>query len=287
MKTNPNKFDIKEWKNINIEDVFTFLDVGEKMFNTGTCYYTAFHEHKEQLIKLIVLQIMLRCEGKRCEYLETLFKNIKPQDSIISFNWDTLADITLAYLNNSQYINYLKIMSDTSIENKNYKNLGILLKLHGSINWGICKNIKCIEYNKIALVFSSVPDSSTHLPISYMSKCEKCNKEFKPFIIPPTSNKMIIHKNSFIHKLWLIAKDKLLTTSKIVFVGYSFPVTDFYTEWLFRQVHFLTGEKHEIVVVNPEFKKRNSEVSKRYKGIFKGHKIVTFNTLKEYVNSLL
>jgi hypothetical protein len=50
--------------------------------------------------------------------------------------------------------------------------------------------------------------------------------------------------------------DEISYAKRIIFIGYSFPPTDFYSQWLFRQVYFLQKHRPEIVVVNPEMKKQ-------------------------------
>jgi len=282
MKRNTEDFDIRDWQNINIEDVFTFLDVGERMLRKGTNFYTAFQKSKDYLEDFIALMILTRCMGQRCEYLEKIFRKLTSADTIISFNWDTLADSTLDFLGNAQFTNYLKLLSEKTIKISEYKKSGLFLKLHGSVNWFFCNNKSCSAYSKIRLPTTK----NQHLPynpiVGQSGKCEKCKEELKFFLVPPVSNKAIIHRNSFLHALWLIAREKLAYTDKIVFIGYSFPSTDFYTEWLFRQINFLVGGKPEITVVNPKVKSRNSQLMKRYKTIFRGHKLQTFSTLKEY-----
>jgi len=282
MKRNIEAFDIKDWQNINIEDVFTFLDVGERMFAKGTNYYKAFQQSKSHLEDFIAHMILVRCEGQRCEHLEKVFRKMNLADTIITFNWDTLADTTLDYLQNVQFENYLKLMSGDSIKISEYKEAGLLLKLHGSVNWFFCENRKCPDYKKIRLPITK----NLHLPYNPITgssgKCKTCKNDLRFFVVPPVSNKEIIHQNSYLHKLWLIAREKLAYIYKIVFIGYSFPSTDFYTEWLFRQINFLVGGKPEIIVVNPEVNNRNSPVMKRYKAIFRDHKFQKFSSLKEY-----
>ncbi|MCI0329528.1 MAG: hypothetical protein L0196_01040 [candidate division Zixibacteria bacterium] len=95
------------------------------------------------------------------------------------------------------------------------------------------------------------------------------------------SNKLI-EQNTFLHKLWLIAREKLPYAKRIVFIGYSFSPIDFYAEWLFRQLRFSTHDMPEIIVVNPEMFKKGSPVSKRYKTIFKDFKLVKYRTLADF-----
>jgi len=115
-----------------------------------------------------------------------------------------------------------------------------------------------------------------------MYKCPKCgNKHGGPFIVPPSSQKFI-HRGSFLQKLWLIARDKLPLCRRLIFVGYSFPATDFYSEWLFRQIYFVDGQQPEIIVVNPEIMKKKSQVSHRYERLFRGCKIHRFATMQSF-----
>lgn len=89
----------------------------------------------------------------------------------------------------------------------------------------------------------------------------------------------MIHKNSFLKNQWLIAREKLIDVTELIFIGYSFPPTDYYSEWLFRQLNFRAKKKKvKIVVVNPEYEKANSLVRKRYSTIFRGHEIEHFMT---------
>jgi len=162
-----------------------------------------------------------------------------------------------------------------------FKNKGILLKLHGSFNWLVCKNRKCEMYNKI-----KPPFQARRYKLLRLRECWSCsccgNNKLEPQIVPPVSNKLI-HKNSFLKNQWLLAREKLLEVDELVFIGYSFPPTDFYTEWLFRQLNFFEEPKKlNIVVVNPEYGKRNSLVTKRYNRIFKSHDIKSYKTLKDY-----
>jgi hypothetical protein len=93
----------------------------------------------------------------------------------------------------------------------------------------------------------------------------------------------MIHKNSFLKNQWLIAREKLLDINELVFIGYSFPPADYYSEWLFRQLNFIEKRQNILItVVNPEYGRRGSSVTKRYKTIFKDYKIESYKTLKEY-----
>lgn len=275
---------IQDLKNINVEDVLTFLDIGEQMYKKGTHYQIAFSKAKEALINFIVFILWKKSKSQYCEYLSEIFSKLTPVDNIVSFNWDTIADFTLARLQNEQYKNYLSIMNDNNLSVEKYVDKGLFLKLHGSINWAVCKNRKCRFYEQARLPFKN-----TTLPDYYLTNGSKCcgcgHDRISVGIVPPLSNKLI-HKDQFLHKLWLIAREKLPNVGKIVFVGYSFPQTDFYSEWLFRQLYFVTSTPPEIVIINPEMQNCNSVIYKRYHNIFKGFKTKTYDTLNNYARAV-
>jgi len=92
----------------------------------------------------------------------------------------------------------------------------------------------------------------------------------------------MIHRDTVLHKLWILAREQLPNWRRIIIIGYSFPVTDFYSEWLFRQIQFMEGGRPEIIVVNPADTKKSSSVAERYEKIFKGCKIRKFSSLEQF-----
>ena len=284
-------FDPSEWENINIEEVFTFFDIGENMYEEDSGYYRSFKAAKETLKETIFHQIFFRTRGQRCLLLEELFKNLSPDDDIISFNWDTLAEATLEHLDKVHFENYKKLFQTpiNSIEDFTTSG-GVLLKLHGSINWSVCKNENCEKFDEIQFLPLEKDKKITNTSFEVIEQCKYCGKRLNPYIIPPTSNKINIHKETFINKIWLIARDILRYVEEIIFIGYSFPPTDYYSQWLFRQINYLYNEEDEsfpttkITIVNPEMADKSSDTYKRYKRLFNGHEIKTFKTLETYVN---
>ena len=142
-----------EWKGVNIEELMTFFEVGEKMYPEGSGYQTLFREAQEGLLSYMYPLIPFRYEGQHCEYLLKVFLKLDKKDSILSYNWDTIAENTLAVLNAEQLKNYARILRDDDITTNAYSNKGILLKLHGSFNWLKCKNPNCKDYDEIRVPF--------------------------------------------------------------------------------------------------------------------------------------
>src|SRR5258708_7087412 len=97
---------------------------------------------------------------------------------------------------------------------QDYRNRGVFLKLHGSLNWLVCPNPKCRQHGTARLAV----EGKKLLRLGEMHKCPNCgNERREPFIVPPTSNK-VIRPRSILHKLWLIAPQKLGRCRRIVFV---------------------------------------------------------------------
>jgi hypothetical protein len=282
MEKNAEAFEPEEWKDVDIEEVLTFLDVGSRMYFPGSRYRRVFSIARRSLIDFIRLNIMVRCDSQHCEHLRDILCRLKPEDSVISFNYDTLADVTLEHFKFAQYKAYCELLSGQRPKIRAYRGRGVLLKLHGSGNWVACSNRECEQYSVPHIPF---PKRSNRLPRigdSGFGKCVFCGTEGPEAVIVPPVTEKLLNRNAFLRSLWLIARDKIASAERIVFIGYSFPIGDVYSEWLFRQIHFLEGEKPELVVVNPEIYKPRSSVSQRYRTIFKGCEIVRCPSLAEY-----
>jgi hypothetical protein len=278
MKRNRKHFATAEWNRVNIEDVFTFLHIGERMHPRGTHYQRGFAIARRELQEFVTMMLTIKSEGMHCEHLMNILGALHPEDSIFSFNWDTIADFTLQRLQSRQYAAYLDLMSAPSLRPTAFTHRGVLLKLHGSLNWLVCQEPQCSLHNTVRLA----QRDKALLRFSDMRKCPACgNESGQPFIVPPTSQKFI-SRGTFLHKLWLIAREQLQYCGRLLFVGYSFPVTDFYSDWLFRQIHFLESHRPDIIVVDPEMMKKRSQLKDRYRSIFRGCKINGFPSLEVF-----
>jgi NAD-dependent SIR2 family protein deacetylase len=278
-------FDPEQWRGLNIEEVFTFLDTGEQMYRRGTDYRKAFTLMKDYLQDFISVMLSMRSDGQHCERLIEVFARLSPEDDILSFNWDTIADRTLETLGISQFAAYKELLQVDRIKLAQFRNTGVLLKLHGSLNWTECSNRKCAVFGR------------PHMPLlkdgqlprwtdKAFEACEYCGaKKPRKAIIPPISNKLV-HRKEYFHQLWMLAREKIARTNRIILIGYSFPVTDFLSEWLFRQIHLLLAPKPSIVVVNPEAVKLRSQTRMRYQSVFRGCKIEYHSDFESYVNAL-
>lgn len=280
-------WDKDAWDGVNIEDVFSFFDIGEKMYSHNTRYHKVFVQAKKELRKFIGFIILSKTAGQSCLYLEKLFSNIDDKDLIITFNWDTIIDVTLEHINNTHYKMYRELFNEDHLSLRDFYNKGKYLKLHGSVNWAYCYNRDCIVNRKLQLLTGKDGTLQSY-SLSESDRCPICGKRIAMVIVPPTSNKITIHRDSFIHKQWLAVREGLRYCGKLVFIGYSFPPADSHAEWLFRQINFLINTdksfvEKEIVVVNPAYSDKSSMEYIRYNQIFRTHRINHYNNLAEYL----
>ena len=132
-----------------------------------------------------------------------------------------------------------------------------LLKMHGSSNWLICSDCKDRIYirsplkAKVWLIANEI--------------CPRCNQvSMVPYIIPPTWNKGI--EGGFVHPVWERALQELTTAGRLFIVGYSFPETDQFFEYMLGLALSTNKALTEIYVVNS-----SEKVQEKFKEFFNPH----------------
>lgn len=149
--------------------------------------------------------------------------------SIITFNYDLGLDYSL----------YRRgILPDYGLNDIKLRGESITyLKLHGSLNWGRCSNCKeIVPYRQFQYTRHKVRTDYNTIPvISKLKKltCRSCGEplEEDPFIVPPTWNKTAYHEQ--IDEIWKRAAHELKNAENIFVLGYSFPSTDSFFQYLF------------------------------------------------------
>lgn len=167
----------------------------------------------------------------------------------------------------------------------------VLLKLHGSLNWGTRTvphpdGTQPVEVNAMSALRGLIPDdvpiaesaleASHILPVggSVMAAGAPGNPNyfFEPLIIPPLANKSDWYSHPFIQNVWYHAYWALAGARRIFVVGYSLPPSDFETINLFREALGSTFDietKPVILLINPD-----DDVISRFKSLFAGSQIL-------------
>lgn len=258
-------FGTGDWLSVNLEDVFTSAAIDLEFNPPGT----NAHAQSQLLlnhIKRHISFVLGRCTICRYgEYTRALVNGLDETDTIINFNYDLLVDQELITSSDGryfprngfyQYHNFADVILDKPFNDYAYsetlrgKNTGsgLYLKMHGSLNWTTCTNPSCARSKTIKIedVFSSLVLRNS--PTGGPPRCNTCQGEVSTVIIPPLLNKPILNQ-PVIRNIWSNALHALRQAQRIVIIGYSFPATDFYTEWLFRSARI--DEDTIVQVINP------------------------------------
>lgn len=175
--------------------------------------------------------------------------------SIITFNYDTAADIMLHHIN---------MGPDYCLENSmNFGDKTVkLLKLHGSINWGITKQHKRVRPLHIDEFLSLRQFFQNEVQLNFGSTIRDYKKiDFydEPVIIPPTWNKATIHDDLL--NVWTEAARELEQADNIIVIGFSLPETDMFFRHLYALGTVGDVPLNRFWVFDPD---KSGTVKKRY-----------------------
>jgi len=229
---------LSEKSTVDIERLMTFMDIEIENADNRESYQI----YKKRLLEIIIIlfkELSNNLKAENGDY-NNFVKNIKDNNTVITFNWDLLLD--RIFKNKKQYENLNDlILSEMDlitynkpIDSKLLSNNGYYLKLHGSIDWQYCPNSSCDANNKILISEGGI--------------CGRCFKPYNKLIIPPIINKQY-KTYPFIEKLWTLASMQLEATQEIVIWGYSLPPTDFYSNWLLSKTN---NKIKKVSIVNPD-----------------------------------
>ncbi|OGA51896.1 MAG: hypothetical protein A3G24_13120 [Betaproteobacteria bacterium RIFCSPLOWO2_12_FULL_62_13] len=193
--------------------------------------------------------------------LDYLRREAHPQRSVavLTFNYDLGADYAL-------YAN--RLGPDYCLDGAVSEGVP-LLKLHGSMNWGVCS--KCSEVvpwglNAFFKTFSyrHLSDSETaQLDVwSQFEHLTHCDAKVAPlpFLVPPTWNKS--DQQETIRVVWQRAAKELTDAEHIFIIGYSLPETDAFFRTLYALGVVGGMPLKRIWVYNPD---RSDNVEKRFR----------------------
>jgi len=173
--------------------------------------------------------------------------------TFITFNYDLILDHALQGL---------QIQPDYQLDPSLLQTLDLpaaerkclLLKLHGSANWGVCGG--CGE--RVLVLREKVSDS----PREFQSRtCEKCHKQqFQPLLIPPSWDKSEYH--SIMTPVWAKAVAELKAATRICIIGYSMPPSDLFFKYLLTMALAQNHGLYKLLVVDRN--QPSSQLEKRY-----------------------
>ena len=192
-------------------------------------------------------------------------------DCIITLNYDTIIDYVL--ICNEVGFTYGCPWTKDLGQDKHK-----LIKLHGSVNWGLCPNCNesIVEMNlfghrrdqqyrkAVAADETGDIDWINMAPATtiYSTQCPKCRcANFEPFIVPPTWNK-VSYNVELLRHVWQIARMELEQASRLFIIGYSLPSTDSFFKYLLALGLSKNNSLQEIILIDPA--KDENSLRERY-----------------------
>lgn len=166
-------------------------------------------------------------------YLRELYKESRSL-TIVTFNYDTVVEqaldrIGLDFAYGPQKVIRFVDESRQKDIDKHGEDVRIL-KLHGSVNWGICRG--CEEAPRGADLINAV--EGAYVPPRNLS-CQFCDKQYLlPSIVPPVLTKGTALQP--FEAIWKSARKALSRAREVVVVGYSLPPADTQALDLIRQI---------------------------------------------------
>lgn len=225
------------WRRLNLEEVFTSIELQREFEGFESDAGAQSILTRNALIRYIGRMLGLSTLNKYGEYARELHSRIESRDCVITFNYDLLFDQELQRGHNEKrvamghYGNFFaRVLEQPFLPDTGHP--GVFLKMHGSLNWLQCPNLKCpgnadvrFEVDAQAVLLNQINGSS--------SSCTRCGAQLIPLLVPPLVRKPV-NENWIIRGVWGLAKHALETASTVVLVGFSVAETDFYARWLLR-----------------------------------------------------
>jgi hypothetical protein len=181
--------------------------------------------------------------------IERLFSLTQTPPTIVSLNYDIIADNTLMALS-EQYgaVGFPDYGCDIATEIYQKQNkFGKLYKLHGSLNWLYCPSCQRLDIGTtesgrrtIKMLDQLYQEEQTleggdlyHRYTCHGSPCRDCGTYVAPVMISPTHLKD--YRNPHISQVWYQADRALRKASRVVIAGYSMPWDDVDVIYLFKR----------------------------------------------------
>jgi len=130
----------------------------------------------------------------------------------------------------------------------------LLLKLHGSINWRVALGSRPPHRTENLVHHESWSRSPVH-PYPSLQDAE-AHLEPSPIVVPPVLAKDSLLREPFVRVVWARARELLSAAHMVVFVGYSLPLTDIASRYLFSEAISLDAR---VEVVNYARKPKEEE----------------------------
>lgn len=238
----------------NIEDFLNLLEMA-KRFNTEEFIHSElWSKRKLRHVETITLGAvtdyiwsLMGDRGKQSSIREFVRQNLRPGDTIITFNWDLTFERALEeYPKNPGFLyGYSRDRTENSFS---------LLKPHGSIDW--------FPKSAVRKLVSAMELGSLDSDLCYYPKFDRADHpdlaEIPPVIVPPVASKEFTF--NFLKRTWRFVYRAVSDATELHIIGYSLPREDQFARLVFRRAirnNIVKASKRnekpaKVLVVNPD-----------------------------------
>jgi len=201
------------------------------------------------------------------------------QPCVVTTNYDLIADSAMMYVSKSTHgalPNYHCGIANISQIGPEQR-FGTLLKLHGSLNWLLCKTCLRLELGvtdsiRYQTVLQKVvgPDLRSTFQADG-AHCPVCQSKLRPLLVAPSHLKD--YRNPHLAQVWYEAQRVMRQAKRVIFVGYSMPDDDVEVVYLVKRSLADIRDPKQITVVeyckeNPAIAAGEHPVGRRYQTLF-------------------
>jgi len=256
---------------VDLEEFLTHLDLTHQVWNERWReseveeFSKLASEARRELEEF--LSDRLRHDERSSALHVELFRKLRSHDTIISLNYDRIADQSLFEIGGR---NPYGLPSENSRLGWSYNLLGsgelmagapagltanerangLFLKLHGSLSWLVCPSTKCVRNHEIVEQFNE----RAEVRPTPRDPCRACGTSLRRLIVAPTLGKQFV-ESPRLELLWHLAHRELAAAGQLVVIGVSLPPSDTRLRWLLAsawKTRPWAGPPRHLYIVNPD-----------------------------------
>jgi hypothetical protein len=282
----------------NLEEVLSHLDLSRS--RSAAWGYDSMEvaqqvaQHYAAVLAIVNARLTVPLDSPCPIHLE-LFGRLEKRDTILSFNYDLIADVVLTKLetpdgkdrpeSHSRIAKLPQVIGNPMFFGGSPPSLmpqeeerGFYLKLHGSLDWLHCSTTNCPNNQRVFATLSEILGEGQ----ASGRPCRICGAALTQMIVPPVATK----KNDDRGRLafvWNLAVRELMLAECVVLIGLSFAPSDFDLRWLLRAGKLArANRKCAALIVNPEQSHRENAKAALPEPV---EKVQEFPSLDEFLKS--
>jgi hypothetical protein len=259
------------------------------------------------LINYIRERLPALCGSSRteCGLVKGLVRQVRPEDSIVTLNYDTVLEPYFYERTGDDRLNFLDKSLTPMVSAGGMVMFGsvrptpprgVFTKLHGSKDWFTCPNEACVNRHFIQPMntwYQTWQGALVHEP--FVPYCLQCGSSRRPVIIPPTTAKAF-DEFPKLGVMWSQSYEAFRDAARWVFIGVSLAATDFHLSSFLRSL--TRGQKGDevahgscqICVVNPDFRAVSERLvgamgpnaAKAFREKYQPTPMYVFDSIEEY-----